>query len=79
MANYGTHTEREEKSSKLKATDKRITYVQDKIKELHDKMAINVDNDLHKGLVEIMDNHTMEIKKDNVKKRQGQILKLKVG
>ena len=26
-------------------------------------MAINVDDELHNGLVEIMDNHTMEVKK----------------
>ena len=62
-----TAAQREEKASKLKsrlkASDKKIAYLKDKIKESHDKMAINVDDELHNGLVEIMDNHTMKVKK----------------
>ena len=60
MVNYGTEGR---KSIRVKASDKKIAYLKDKIKELNDKMAINVDDELHNGLVEIMDNHTMEIKK----------------
>ena len=62
-----TAAQREEKSSKyksrVKASDKRIIYLQNKIKESNDAMAINVDDDLHLGLVEIMNSHTIEIEK----------------
>ena len=62
-----TAAQREEKSSKyksrVKASDKRITYLQNKIKQSNDTMAINVDDGLHNGLVEIMNSHTVEIEK----------------
>ena len=62
-----TTTQKEEKSLKLKsrlrASNKKIAYLQNKIKELHDKMAIDVDDDLHNGLIQIMDSHTTEIEK----------------
>ena len=62
-----TAAQREEKSSKyklrVKASDKRITYLQNKIKQSNDTMAINVDDGLHNGLVEIMNSHTIEIEK----------------
>ena len=58
-----TAAQREEKSSKyksrVKASDKRIIYLQNKIKESNDVMAINVDDDLHLGLVEIINSHTI--------------------
>lgn len=49
--------------SRLKASDKKITYLLAKIQESHDKFAINVDDDLHNGLAQIMNDHTMEINK----------------
>ena len=62
-----TTVQKEEKSSKLKsrlkASDKKIAYLRAKIQESHDKMAINVDDDLHNGLARIMDDHTMDINK----------------
>ena len=64
MAEY--YTEREkiiEVKSRLRASNKKITYLRNKIKELHDKMSIDVDDGLHSGLIQIMDSHTTEIEK----------------
>ena len=62
-----TTAQKEEKSSKLKmrlrASNKKITYLKNRIEELHDNMAITVDDNLHSGLIQIMDSHTMEIKR----------------
>ena len=67
-----TTVQRKEKLSKLKsrlkASDKKIAFLRAKIQESHDKMAINVDDDLHNGLAQIMDDHTVEICNNNVLK-----------
>ena len=66
-ARWLTTIQKEEKSLKLKsrlrAFNKKVTYLRNKIKELHDKMAIDIDDDLHNGLIKIMDSHTTEIEK----------------
>ena len=60
-----TTAQKEEKSSKvtLRASNKKITYLKSKIEELHDNMAITVDDNLHSGLIQIMDSLIMEIKR----------------
>ena len=67
-----TAAQREEKSSKyksrVKASDKRITYLQNKIKQSNDTMAINVDDGLHNGLVEIMNSHIVELNREEISK-----------
>ena len=57
-----------QKSSKLKTrvknSDQKISYIsQEKIEESHIKSAITVDNKLHGGLLQIMNNHSKDIKK----------------
>ena len=37
-------------------------FFKNRIEELHDNMDINVDDNLHSGLNQIMDSHTMQIK-----------------
>ena len=38
-------------------------FFKNRIEELHNNMDINVDNNLHSGLNQIMDSHTMQIKR----------------
>ena len=64
MAEYYTEREKIIKvKSRLRASNKKIMYLRNKIKELHDKMTIDVDDGLHSGLIQIMDSHTTEIEK----------------
>ena len=49
---------------RLRASNK-ITSLKIELEELHDNMDISVDDNLHSGLIQIMDSHTMQIKRKN--------------
>lgn len=47
--------------SRLRATEKKTDYLKEKIKESMSKKAVQVDDELHDGLNQIMDEHAKEI------------------
>lgn len=52
--------------SRLRASEKRVKYMEEKIKKSTEKKAVQVDDPLHLGLNQIMNDHTREIQKKYV-------------
>ena len=49
--------------SRMRASEKRVKYMEDKIKESTERKGVQVDDPLHVGLNQIMSDHTREIQK----------------
>lgn len=47
--------------SRMRAAEKRVKYMEDKIKESTEKKGVQVDDPLHVGLNQILNDHTREI------------------
>ena len=50
--------------SRMRASEKRVKYMEGKIKEFMEKKGVQVDDPLHAGLNQIMNDHTREIQKN---------------